>query len=118
MLVTDDRKKGVMFMSDQVAADVPQKCIARWLRDRVIHVRSKSGRALQMRILRLYECSAVDGLALDALLLVRASKRAPAREIGVVFSASKPEHQYPIEVFWARLVDNDDSVLELTRLAS
>lgn len=105
-------------MSGQVSTDATQKCIARWLRDRVIHVPGKSGRTLQMRILRLYECSAVDGLALDALLLVRASKRAPAREIGVVFSAFRPQQQYPIEVYWARALDNGGADLELTRLAS
>ncbi|MEM1154805.1 MAG: hypothetical protein AAGI44_11750 [Pseudomonadota bacterium] len=105
-----------MPTSENKLTDKEQRCIARWLSDRRIDIPSKNGRAMQMQILRLYECMSVNGLPLDVLVVGRASKRAPTREFGVLFSQFKPEEQYPIEVFWAQLVEADEAGFKLTRL--
>ncbi|MEM6582938.1 MAG: hypothetical protein AAF699_16780 [Pseudomonadota bacterium] len=105
-----------MPRSENRLSDNEERCIARWLSERSIDIPSKNGRTMQMQILRLYECRSVNGLPLDVLVAGRASKRAPTRKFGVIFSQSKPEQQYPIDVYWARLLDKDGGRVELTQL--
>ena len=77
-----------------------QACLDQWTSSREIPVPTSTGGVLSMKIERLFECSAVNGLALDLLIDARASKRAPLRQFGVVFSTHLPEGDYPLPTLW------------------
>lgn len=74
--------------------------VAYWQRTRTIDVPCRAGITC-LKIVRLYECSAVDGLPLD--VLIRAQTHLAAQQIvfGVVFSDDPPlPHHYPIHLLW------------------
>ena len=78
----------------------PEECRATWKSRGRIPVPTRKGRIMDMAIERLYECSSVNGLPLDLLLDARASKRAPLKTFGVIFSDRQPVEDYPIPVLW------------------
>ncbi len=60
-------------------------------------------------IVRLFECTAVNGLPLDALIEAQVAINAPVKRFGVVFSAGPPDWpQYGMPVLW--ICDSDDGV--------
>ena len=77
-----------------------QACLKDWRVGGEIPVPTRKGGLLNMRLERLFECTAVNGFPLDLLIEARASKRAPTRRFGVIFSASRPAHDYPLPILW------------------
>jgi hypothetical protein len=78
----------------------PQDYLDAWRTGTPISVPSRSGKRLGLTIERVYETTRVNGLPLDLLIEARASKRAPPRQFGVIFSDAAPRQDYPIEVLW------------------
>lgn len=77
-------------------------CIEYWKHTRNIDVPCRKGITC-LKIVRLYECSAVDGLPLD--VLIRAQTHLAAQQIvfGVVFRDQPPlPHHYPIHLLWRK----------------
>ena len=79
-----------------------QDCIDTWRSNERIPGPTRAGKILDMMIVRLYETTTVDGLALDLLVEARATKRAPLKRFGVLFSDKQPLDDYPIPVLWMR----------------
>lgn len=77
-----------------------QACLAQWQVGGTIPVLTRVGGILNMRLQRLYECTAVNGLPLDLLIEARASKRAPPKQFGVIFSEQHPGNDYPLPILW------------------
>ncbi len=77
-----------------------QACLAEWQAGGKIPVPIRKGGVLNMRLERLFECTAVNGLPLDLLIEARASKRAPPKRFGVIFSAHRPGNDYPLPILW------------------
>ena len=68
------------------------ECLAR----RRIPVPTKCGKIMDMLIIHLVKATAIDGIPVDLVLEARANKRGPLKKFAVVFSKSKPRHEYPV----------------------
>ena len=57
---------------------------------------------MDLHIHLLVEATAVNGLTVDAVILGRASKRAPIKTFCVIFSEEQPQDEYPIPTLWIK----------------
>ena len=60
-----------------IKATTKTDCIDTWRSRGRIVVPTRKGRLVDLMIVRLYECTAEDGLGLDCLIGARTAKRAP-----------------------------------------
>ncbi len=84
----------------------PDEHLAHWKARRRILVPTRKGGLLDMQIKVLIEATAINGIAVDAVIHARASKRAPMRIFAVVLSDKLPEGEYPIPTLW---ISSDES---------
>jgi hypothetical protein len=77
-------------------------CVDTWRSRGRVPVPTQKGRILDLVIVRLYETTHVDGLALDLMIEGRATNEAPIKQFGVLFSDTRPQDEYPIPVLWMR----------------
>ena len=83
-------------------ADAERTLLAAWEDRGRIPVPTRNGAIMDMHILLFIEATAVNGVRVDAVIHGRASKRAPVKVFGVVFSDTRPEDEYPLPVLWVR----------------
>jgi hypothetical protein len=57
---------------------------------------------MALHIYLLIEATALNGLAVDAVLHARATKRAPTKSFCVVFRDKRPLDEYPIPLLWIK----------------
>jgi hypothetical protein len=75
-------------------------CVDTWRSRGRVPVPTQKGRILDLVIVRLYETTHVDGLALDLMIEGRATNEAPIKQFGVLFSDTRPQDEYPIPLLW------------------
>jgi hypothetical protein len=64
-------------------------------------VPTAAGQILDLRIVTLYETTAINGLPLDLLIDAQKTKIDPVKQFGVIFSDSPPDwSKYRIPVLW------------------
>jgi hypothetical protein len=63
-------------------------------------VPTRAGAIIDLHIITLYDCTAVNGLPLDLLVEGRATNDAPLKRFGVLFADASPEDKYPLPVLW------------------
>ena len=74
-----------------------------WKRRGRMSVTTAGGDIIDIWIVALYECSAVNGLPLDLLIEARKTRADPVKRFGVFFSDVAPEWtRYPVPVLWLR----------------
>ncbi|MEM1191566.1 MAG: hypothetical protein AAGI72_23745 [Pseudomonadota bacterium] len=61
----------------------------------------KDGHIGDLLILRWYDCTAVDGLPLSALVEAAKTVNDDVWRIGIIWSATRPQDKYPIPALWA-----------------
>ncbi|MEO0438223.1 MAG: hypothetical protein AAF098_15090 [Pseudomonadota bacterium] len=64
-----------------------------------ISVPSKNHPVLEIIVFHWYDCSAIDGLPLDALIEGAPTRNEEAKRFGILWSDVKPD-DYPIPVLW------------------
>lgn len=74
-----------------------------WRRRMRMPVPTAAGDILDLRIVSLYETSAVNGQPLDFLIDAQKTKNDPVKQFGVIFSEDPPDwSRYGIPVLWCR----------------
>jgi len=64
-------------------------------------VPTAAGHILDLRIITIYETTAINGLPLDLLSDAQKTKNDPVKQFGVIFSESPPDwSKYGIPVLW------------------
>jgi len=76
--------------------------LATWLVRERIPVPARKGAIMALHIYLLIEATALNGLAVDAVLHARATKRAPTKSFCVVFRDKRPLDEYPIPLLWIK----------------
>ncbi len=75
--------------------------IATWRKRGRMSVPTAAETLVDIWIVALYECTAVNGLPLDLLVEARRSRQEPVKRFGVLFCGNPPDwHRYPIPVLW------------------
>jgi hypothetical protein len=74
-----------------------------WRRKMRMPVPTAAGHILDLRILAIYETTAINGLPLDLLIDAQKTKNDPVKQFGVIFSESPPDwSKYGIPVLWRK----------------
>jgi hypothetical protein len=74
-----------------------------WRRRMRMPVPTAAGHIVDLRILAIYETSAVNGQPLDLLIDAQKTKNDPVKQFGVIFSEKPPEwSRYDIPVLWRK----------------
>lgn len=72
-----------------------------WRQRMRLPVPTAAGHILDLRIVTIYETTAINGLPLDLLIDAQKTKNDPVKQFGVIFSESPPDwSKYGIPVLW------------------
>ena len=74
-----------------------------WRQRMRMPVPTAKGHIVDLRIVAIYETTAINGLPLDLLIDAQKTKNDPVKQFGVIFSESSPDwSKYGIPVLWRR----------------
>jgi len=74
-----------------------------WRLSKRMPVPTAKGHIVDLRILTIYETTAINGLPLDLLIDAQKTRSDPVKQFGVIFSESPPDwSMYGIPVLWLR----------------
>jgi hypothetical protein len=74
-----------------------------WRNSMRISVPSRDGYIVDLIIVAIYECTAVNGHPLDLLIEARRTINDPVKQFGVIFGATPPDWaDYNIPILWQR----------------
>ena len=80
-----------------------QDTLDTWRKEGRISLPSRGESIVDVIIVSIYECTAVDGQPLDFLIEARTTLNDPIKRFGVVFSDRPPDKsQYSIPILWRR----------------
>ena len=86
-----------------------QDTLDTWRRSGRMSVPSRSGHIIDLIVVRIYECTAVNGQPLDALIEARKTLNEPVKQFGVIWADSPPDRTaYDIPLLW--LSESDSGV--------
>ena len=76
--------------------------LATWKDRKRIPVPTRKGAIIDLHISLIIEATAVNGLAVDAVIHARATKQAPTKIFCVVFRDERPLEKYPLPLLWIK----------------